>query len=104
MKIASTDLALLSDHAARTRDHSTETLRAWRGERPDFEGMRSAGMQSAITRISDAARQLFAAMPAVPPTPTFAPAPTHHAPATTPARRRPSSPPAMPSTTTPSWP
>jgi len=72
MKIASTDLAMLSNHAARTRDHSTETLRAWRGERPDFEGM-----QSPITRISDAARQLFAAMPAVPPAPTFVPPATN---------------------------
>ncbi len=66
MKITSTDLALQSDHAALTRQHSQETLRSWRGERPDFEGM-----QSAVTRISDAARQLFAAMPALPPLPTF---------------------------------
>jgi len=80
MKIASTDLTMLSDHAARTRDHSTETLRVWGGERPDFEGTRSAGSQSVMTRISDAARQLFAAMSAVPhaghfipPAPTFAP-------------------------------
>jgi hypothetical protein len=80
MKIASTDLALQSDHAALTRNQSSETLRAWRGERPDFEGM-----QSAVTRISDAARQLFAAMPAVPPvpqgfasvTPTIAPPATN---------------------------
>lgn len=67
MKIASTDLAMLSDHAALTRDKNSETLRTWRGARPDFEGM-----QSAVARISDAARQLFA-MPAVPPAPTFTP-------------------------------
>ena len=58
MKIASTDLALHSDHAARMRDHRSESLRAWRGERPDFEGQRSSGMQSggtqsAITSISE---------------------------------------------------
>lgn len=86
MKIASTDLAMLSNYAARTRDQSTETLRAWRGERPDFEGMRSAGMQSAITRISDAARQLFAAMPAVPPSPTFIPSPNTSAPSSSEAQ------------------
>ena len=66
MKITSTDLALQSDHAALARQQSQETLRSWRGKRPDFEGM-----QSAVTRISDAARQLFAAMPAVPPVPAF---------------------------------
>lgn len=66
MKITSTDLALQSDHAALTRQQSKETLRSWRGERPDFEGM-----QSAVTRISDAARQLFATMPAVPSVPAF---------------------------------
>jgi len=76
MKIASTDLALQSDHIALTRDQSNETLRSWRGERPDFEGM-----QSAVTRISDAARQLFSAMPAVLPAPTFAP-PTNTIPTT----------------------
>ncbi len=68
MKITSTDLALQSNHAALTRQQSQETLRSWRGERPDFEGM-----QSAVTNISDAARQLFASMAAVLPAPTFAP-------------------------------
>jgi hypothetical protein len=68
MKITNTDLALQSNHAALTRQQSQETLRSWRGERPDFEGM-----QSAMTNISDAARQLFASMAPVLPAPTFAP-------------------------------
>lgn len=69
MKIAQSDLALQTSHAALTRQENHETLRAWRGERPDFEAM-----PSAVARISDAARQLLAAAPpreAVPPAPTF---------------------------------
>jgi hypothetical protein len=66
MKIAASDLALQSSHVAMRRQESAETLRAWRGERPDFEGL-----QSAIANISDAARQLLARLPAVPPAPTF---------------------------------
>ncbi|MEW6164608.1 MAG: hypothetical protein AB1642_06070 [Pseudomonadota bacterium] len=58
MKIASTDLAMQSDHAALARRESSETLRAWRGERPDFEGM-----ESAVANISQAARHLLAAVP-----------------------------------------
>lgn len=71
MKIAATELALQADHAAQTRHQSKESLRAWRGERPDFEGR-----QAATTRISDAARQALAASSAraaVPPAPTSVP-------------------------------
>lgn len=77
MKIAATDLALQFDHVARQQHRSTETLRAWRGERPDFEGR-----QAPTTRISDAARQALAAssaQAAVRPAPTTGavpPAPT----------------------------
>lgn len=75
MKIASADLGLQSDHLAFARQESRESLRAWRGERPDFEGM-----ESAVANISNAARQLFSSMadalapalPAVPPAPTSA--------------------------------
>lgn len=66
MKIASTDLALQSSHVATLRQESSETLRAWRGERPDFEGM-----QSTVANISEAARHLFSQMSAVLPAPTF---------------------------------
>lgn len=59
MKIAATELALQADHLFAERQQSHETLRAWRGERPDFE----AG-QSALARISAAARQALAADPA----------------------------------------
>lgn len=67
MKIAASHLALESSHTALTRQESSETLRVWRGERPDFERT-----PSAIARISDAARQALAASPtaAVPPAPT----------------------------------
>jgi hypothetical protein len=57
MKIANTDLALQADHAAQTRDTNRETLRAWRGERPDFEAKESSNanaLSSAFTRISEA--------------------------------------------------
>lgn len=66
MKIAGTDLAMQSNHAALMRQESSETLRAWRGERPDFEGR-----QSAFANISEAARTLFSSLSAVPPAPTF---------------------------------
>lgn len=66
MKIASSDLAMQSQHTALARQESSETLRAWRGERPDFEGM-----QSAVSNISEAARALFSGMNAVLPAPTF---------------------------------
>lgn len=59
MKITATELALQADHLFVERQQSRETLRAWRGERPDFE----AG-SSALARISAAARQAFAAEPA----------------------------------------
>ncbi len=64
MKIASTDLDMQSSHADIMRQESSETLRSWRGARPDFEAM-----ESAITRFSDAARQLLARSPSQ----TFAP-------------------------------
>lgn len=62
MKIASTDLALHADHAERSQRQVSESLRSWRGERPDFEG-RESDLTSAIARISDVARQMLAAPP-----------------------------------------
>lgn len=91
MKIVSTDLALQSDHAASTRQERRETLRAWRGARPDFERQEATGkldsgqlgsgnLDSVISRISTAARAALAAAAArpsapsaVPPAPTFSP-------------------------------
>lgn len=67
MKIAASDLALQSNHHARTRQESSESLRAWRGQRPDFEGQRGNP-----TSISPAARQALAREAAVPPAPTSA--------------------------------
>lgn len=91
MKIASSELALQADHATQTRQQSSEILRAWRGERPDFDQAGGPALPSAIARISAAARQAFATVPdsrgvpavaapvsrgvpaiAVPPAPTFA--------------------------------
>lgn len=75
MKITSTDLSLQASHAAQTRQQSSETLRVWRGERPDFERTGSPALPSAIARISAAARQAFTGVPdlrTVPPAPTFA--------------------------------
>lgn len=80
MKIASTDLALQSDHAALSRDTRNETLRAWRGERPDFEagGEGTTTSGSTLTRISDAGwRALLGAVGGEAGTgATVAPAPT----------------------------
>ena len=75
MKIAASDLALHSNHHARTRQESSESLRAWRGQRPDFEG--SEGRQGSTALISAAGRQALAANSppppaAVPPAPTSA--------------------------------
>lgn len=70
MKIATSDLALRSDHVARQHHHSTESLRAWRGQRPDFEGR-----QGTTTFISAAGRQALAANSANPPS-AVPPAPT----------------------------
>jgi len=67
MKIASTDLALYADRSALTRQQESESLRAWRGERPDFERM-----ESAIANISQAGREFLARMSAALPMPTFA--------------------------------
>lgn len=70
MKIASAELGLQSDHLSLARQESRESLRAWRGERPDFEGRESAllsGLASAIANISSAAQRAFAASNAVPP-------------------------------------
>jgi hypothetical protein len=76
MKITTTDLAMQSKHVAMVRQESNETLRAWRGERPDFAAEQPAraaqAVQSALVNISDTARSLFANnRPAVPPAPTF---------------------------------
>ena len=64
MKIAAADLALQSEHSAQTRRQSEESLRAWRGERPDFEGRRGppavASIASAVASISAAAYQALA--------------------------------------------
>jgi hypothetical protein len=69
MKIADSSLAMQANHLLATRAQSSESLRAWRGERPDFAGEES-GMRSAITRISDAARQMLAApLPQTSPSP-----------------------------------
>lgn len=67
MKIATSELNLRSDHIARQRHHSTESLRAWRGQRPDFAGREERG-----GFISPAARQALANELAVPPAPTSA--------------------------------
>lgn len=67
MKIAASDLALRSDHVARQHQHSTESLRAWRGQRPNFEG---ADRQGNTSTISPAARHALAREAAVPPAPT----------------------------------
>jgi len=80
MNIVASDLAMQSSQLAVTRLENSESLRAWRGERPDF-----AGMASVVTRLSDAARQLAAGIPAVPPAPTFAP-PAETAPTIEPAK------------------
>ena len=75
MKIAASGLALQSNHHARTRQASSESLRAWRGQRPDFEG--SEGRLGSTALISTAGRQALAANSppppgAVPPAPTSA--------------------------------
>lgn len=67
MKIAQTDLAMYADRNAQTRQQETETLRTWRGERPDFERM-----ESAIANISDTGREFLSRLSAVLPAPTFA--------------------------------
>lgn len=59
MKIAATELALQADHLFAERQQSRETLRAWQGERPNF-----ATAEPLLARISEAARQAFAADPA----------------------------------------
>jgi hypothetical protein len=73
MKIASSELAQQSDHAAQTRQQSRETLRTWRGSRPEFEQSASErpnsigpALPSVIARISAAARQAFATFPEAP--------------------------------------
>ncbi len=74
MKITHTDMALYAEQTAQLRQESHETLRAWRGERPDFEGKNSpAGrLESAIANISQAGREFLSRMSAVLPAPTFA--------------------------------
>lgn len=61
MKIAATDLGLQANRLFASHEERSERLRTWRGKRPDFEGM-----ESAMTRISDAARQLLSAPPPTP--------------------------------------
>lgn len=68
MKIANTDLALHADHAMQSYRQQSETLRSWRGERPDFE-RRESGLASAIAQISEAARQMLS--PPAPPSETI---------------------------------
>jgi hypothetical protein len=109
MKIAATDLALQASRTQLVRQESQETLRSWRGERPDFEGAAAGkstaglmsansllarptptGLQSSLTDISAMARRLFAAsslVPAVGPmvTPTFSAAPNFAVPSLVPA-------------------
>ncbi len=72
MKIASTDLALYADRGALTRQQESKTLRAWRGERPDFEGASAGHLESAIANISQAGREFLSRLSAVLPAPTFA--------------------------------
>ena len=43
MKIAASELGLQANHLLATREQSRESLRAWRGERPDFEARQSDG-------------------------------------------------------------
>lgn len=84
MRIVSTDLALQADQTALNRDSHRETLRAWRGERPNFEPEESNGaaaLSAAVACISEAGwRALLdatggtaaSAASTVPPEPTFA--------------------------------
>lgn len=73
MKIAQADLSVLAGHRQHSSRQESETLRAWRGERPDFAARPAAAPPAAIPRISDTARQALAAGIAVPPAPTFTP-------------------------------
>jgi hypothetical protein len=76
MKIANTNVAMQSEHRAATRRVETETFRAWRGERPNFESRPSTRTQLAqlgqlaqrapLVHVSDAARARFAAEPSFP--------------------------------------
>jgi len=70
MKVATADLGFQSSHLFAKQERGNETLRTWRGERPDFAALENGrgaglntGLNSAIARISDAARQLFATSP-----------------------------------------
>lgn len=67
MKITTTDLAMQANHQQQTRQQSSERLRVWRGERPDFESPSTPQSLSALPFISSAAREAAA----VPPAPTF---------------------------------
>lgn len=69
MKIASSNLALQSDHAAFMHDQRSETLRTWRGERPDFKNnsdTAAANQRSITARISAAAWQALTAATSAP--------------------------------------
>lgn len=67
MKISRTDLAMQADHQLYSQRQSSERLRVWRGERPDFESRSIPQQLSAIPLISTAAREAAA----VPLAPTF---------------------------------
>lgn len=61
MKIAPSELALLTEHTTLRQSHVRETLFAWRNERPDFDqpAQSSRPPASAITDISAAAQRLM---------------------------------------------
>lgn|SRR5690554_370461 len=66
MKIEHYQVSLASEHRATHYTNRTETLRAWVGERPDFEGTQAVpsdetSASSARVAISEAARQALAA-------------------------------------------
>ena len=64
MKIASTDLGLHARNVATQRSQTTETLRAWRGERPNFAATENRSpLASAFADISGAGRRLLEQMP-----------------------------------------
>lgn len=74
MKIAATELSMLADRTAWQKQQSTESLRAWRGQRPDFERQNSLPSPAVLSDISAAARQALVGNPisAVPSAPSSA--------------------------------
>jgi hypothetical protein len=55
MKIVAAQVAMQSQHAATVREERRERLRAWIGERPDFEGSRNRPARPPV-QISEAGR------------------------------------------------